>query len=65
MNTDSEYCYKHEDCYHQRKQGAGGGEHYKGGTDFCNRRTLLPKDLSRVYLELGGEIHDAKTFLDH
>ncbi len=39
----------------------GGGEHYKGGTDFHNMQTSLVKDLSRVSLEIVREAHYPKT----
>ena len=32
----------------------------KGGTDFYNAWTSLVKDLSRVYLGIGGEMHHPK-----
>jgi hypothetical protein len=36
----------------KRGQGDTSEEHHKGGTDFCIRLTLLPKDQLGVKLEI-------------
>ncbi len=36
----------------RESRAQGGGEHYKGGTDFCIMRTLLLKDHLGVKLEI-------------
>jgi hypothetical protein len=46
------YCCEQEYCYFKREQSPGGGEHYKGGTDFCITLTLLLKDQLGVKLEI-------------
>ncbi len=44
----------------RESRAQGGGEHYKGGTDFYNMLTSLLKDLLRVYLGIGRETNHPK-----
>jgi hypothetical protein len=50
---------------YRESRAQGGGEQYKGGTDFYNIGTSLLKDLLRVYLEIGRETHHLKTVPRH